>query len=200
MAWHLEGSYFENCNCDAACPCTVSSFALPATNERCQFLMAFHVASGEIDGVDVGGLSLGVIGDSPGNMVDGGWRVGVLMDEKASEEQAQALAAVFGGQKGGPMGEIAPLIGEMLGVERTSIDYADEGVRHRATMGDYVDLEVEDFAPEGATEATKLTGTIHPANSTLTVSRATRSRMSAFGIDFSAEGKSGFSAPFSWAG
>ncbi|PWU17462.1 MAG: VldV [Candidatus Rokuibacteriota bacterium] len=199
MAWHLEGSYFENCNCDVVCPCTVS-LLLPATNERCQLLMAFHVASGEIEGVDVGGLSLGILADTPGQMTDGGWRVGVLMDEKASEAQAQALAAVFGGEKGGPMGEVAPLIGEMLGMERTSIDYADEGVRHRAKMGDFVDLEVEDFAPEGATEATQLRGTDHAANSTLTISRATRSRISAFGIDFSAEGKSGFSAPFSWAG
>lgn len=200
MAWHVEGTYFENCNCDVTCPCVVSSFALPATNDRCNFLMAFHVGSGDVDGVDVGGLSLGIVGDTPGQMVDGGWRVGVLMDETASEEQAQALAAVFSGQKGGPMELLAPLIGEMLGMERAPIDYADEGSRHRVKIGDLVDLEVEDFAPEGASEPTLLTGTIHPANSTLTVARATRSHVSAFGIDFSAEGKNGHSAPFSWAG
>ena len=200
MAWHLEGSYFENCNCDVACPCVVSSFVLPATNDRCNFLMAFHVGSGEIDGVDVGGLSVGILGDTPGKMVDGGWRVGVLMDEKASEEQAQALAAVFGGQKGGPMEMLAPLIGEMLGMERASVDYTEDGSRHRMKIGDFVDIEVEDFVPEGATEPTRLTGTIHPANSTLTVARATRSRVSAFGLDFSAEGKNGHSAPLSWSG
>ena len=199
MAWHLDGTYFENCNCDAACPCVVSSFALPATNERCNFLMAFHVTSGEIEGVDVSGLSLGVLGDTPGMMVDGGWRVGVLMDEKASEEQAQALAAVFGGQKGGPMEMLAPLIGEMLGMERAPIDYADDGTNHRVKIGDFVDIEVEDFMPEGGSEPTRLTGTIHPANSTLTVGRATRSHVSAFGLEFSAEGKNGHSASFSWA-
>jgi len=136
VAWHLEGSYFENCNCDVACPCAVTSFVLPATNERCQLLFAFHVVSGEIDGVDVGGLSLGILGDTPGQMTDGGWRVGVLMDEKASDAQAQALAAVFGGQKGGPMGEVAPLIGEMLGMERAAIEYVDEGSRHTVKIGD----------------------------------------------------------------
>ena len=200
MAWHLNGTYFENCNCDVVCPCGASSFALPATNDRCNFLMAFHVDSGEIEGVDVSGLSVAILGDSPGMMVDGGWRVGVLMDEKASEGQAQALAAVFGGQKGGPMEMLAPLIGEMLGLERASIDYADEGSRHRVKIGDFVDIEVEDFVPEGAAEPTRLTGTIHPANSTLTVARATRSRVSAFGLDFSAEGKNGHSAPLSWSG
>jgi hypothetical protein len=150
--------------------------------------------------VDVSGLSVGILGDTPRKMVDGGWRVGVLMDEEASEEQAQTLAAVFGGQKGGPMEMLAPLIGEMMGMERASIEYANEGSRHSVKIGDFVDIEVEDFVPDGATEPTRLTGTIHPANSTLTAARATRSRVSAFGLDFSAEGKNGHSAPFSWSG
>ncbi len=200
MAWHLDGTYFENCNCEVLCPCGASSFLLPATNDRCTFLMAFHVDSGEVDGVDVSDLSVGILGDTPGKMADGGWRVGVLMDEQASEEQAEALVAVFGGQKGGPMGMLAPLIGEMMGVERASIDYADEGSRHSVRIGDFVDIEVEDFVPEGATEPTRLTGTIHPANSTLTAARATRSRASAFGLDFAAEGKNGHSAPLHWSG
>ena len=125
MAWHLDGTYFENCNCDVLCPCGASSFLLPATNDRCTFLMAFHIDSGEIDGVDVSDLSVGILGDTPGKMADGGWRVGVLMDEQASEEQAEALAGVFGGQRGGPMGMLAPLIGEMMGVERASIPSPD---------------------------------------------------------------------------
>src|SRR5262249_31382895 len=101
MAWHIEGTYFENCNCDVVCPCGASSLAVPATNERCVFLMAFQVDSGEIDGVEINDLTVGVLGDTPAKMVDGGWRVGLLMDEDASDEQADALAAVFGGQKGG---------------------------------------------------------------------------------------------------
>lgn len=200
MAWQLEGTYFENCNCDVACPCGVSSFALPATNDRCNFFMVFRVGSGEIDSVDVGGLSIGLLGDTPGKMIDGGWRVGVLMDENASDEQAEALGAVFSGQKGGPMEMLAPLIGEMLGMERAPIAVEEEGNRHRVKVGDLVDIEVEDFMPEGASEPTRLTGTIHPANSTLTVAQATRSRVNALGIEFSAEGKNGHSAPFAWAG
>jgi len=200
MAWHIEGTYFENCNCDVVCPCGASSLALPATNERCVFLMAFQVDSGEIDGVEINDLTVGVLGDTPAKMVDGGWRVGLLMDEDASDEQADALAAVFGGQKGGPMEALAPLIGEMLGMERAKIDYVDEGNRHTVRIAGFADLEVEDFAPEGSTEPTRLTGTDHPANSTLTVARATRSRVSAFGIDLSGTGKNGHSAPFSWSG
>src|SRR5712691_10372309 len=116
MAWRLEGTYFENCNCDVLCPCGASSLALPADNERCLVVFAFHVDSGEVEGLDVGGLSVIVIADSPQQMTDGNWRVGVIMDAAASEEQAQALGAVFGGEKGGPMALLAPLIGEMIGM------------------------------------------------------------------------------------
>jgi hypothetical protein len=45
-----------------------------------------------------------------------------------------------------------------------------------------------------------LTGVHHPANSSLTVARSSASRISAFGYDIALAGKSGFSAPFSWAG
>ena len=53
-------------------------------------------------------------------MTDGNWRLGVFIDERATDEQADKLIKVFGGQLGGPMGALAPLVGEMLGVERAS--------------------------------------------------------------------------------
>jgi hypothetical protein len=104
MAWHLEGTYFENCNCDMVCPCTTSGLTMPADNDRCRVVLVFHVDSGEVDGVDVSGLSLGVLADTPPVMFEGNWRVGVFMDEAASQEQADKLGAVFSGQLGGTHG------------------------------------------------------------------------------------------------
>jgi len=43
MAWNLEGTYFENCNCDWICPCTVTSLSAPATQDRCQAVAVDHV-------------------------------------------------------------------------------------------------------------------------------------------------------------
>jgi hypothetical protein len=202
MAWRLDGTYFENCNCEVACPCTASAFAAPADYERCQFLMAFHVDSGTVDDVDVSGLSVAVVGDTPGVMVEGNWRVGLLMDAQASEQQATKLAGVFSGQQGGPMGALAPLITEMLGMEKMPIEYSGEGRRHRVKIGESVDIVVEDVTSplDAEAEPPKLVGGGHPASSTLTVARATSSRISAFGLEMSNEGKSGLSAPFSWAG
>jgi len=201
MAWRLEGTYFENCNCDMVCPCGTSALTLPADNDRCRVVLIFHVDSGEVDGVDVSGLSLGVLADTPPVMFEGNWRVGVFMDEAASQEQAHKLGAVFSGQLGGPMEALAGLITEDLGIEVVPIEYADDGRRHWVKIGDAVEIEIEDFVPpqtpEG--EVSKLTGVFHPANTTLTIARATTSEVRAFGLVFSNVGKNGHYAPFSWA-
>ena len=201
MAWSLEGTYFENCPCDMVCPCTTSGLTKPADAERCRVVLVFHIDSGEVDGVDVSGLTVAVLADTPRVMADGNWRVGVFMDEAATQEQMDKLGAVFSGQLGGPMEALSPLIGENLGVEVAPIEYEDDGRRHRVRIGEFAEIEIEDFVPpqtpEG--EVSKLTGVDHPANSTLTMAQATTSRVNAFGLEFSHEGKNGHSAPFSWA-
>jgi hypothetical protein len=200
MAWKLAGTYFENCNCDWVCPCTVTSFASPATGDRCQVILNYHVRRGEVDGVDVSGRSVSIVADSPKRMLDGGWRVGLIIDDKASKEQADKLTAVFAGQVGGPMANIAPLIGELLGVERLPIEYSDDGNKHRIRIGDAVAIEVEDYAAQEGGETTKLTGVAHPSGSTITIAKPLASQIKAFGMQFHNAGKSAFSAPFNWAG
>jgi len=199
MAWHLEGSYFENCNCDVLCPCGASFFALPADNERCVVVLVFHVDSGEIDGLDVSGLSWAIVADTPGRMAEGGWRVGVIMDEKASPEQSEALMAVAGGQRGGPPAMFSQFMGEMLGVQTASIDYQSDGLRHSVRIGGVGEIEIEDFRAEGQEEPIKLTNIPHPANTTLTVAQAKRSSINAFGLEIDNTGKNGHAAPISWA-
>jgi hypothetical protein len=199
MAWKIEGTYFENCNCDWVCPCSVTSFALPATGDRCNVILNYHVTSGQVDGVDVSGRSVSIVADAPKNMLEGNWRVGVIIDDKASKEQADKLAGVFSGQMGGPMAALSPLIGEVLGIEQQPIDYKDDGHRHTVRIGHDIAVDVEDFTAEGLSETTKLSGVAHPSNSTLTIARPTSSRIKAFGMDFKNEGKSAFSAPFRWS-
>ena len=200
MAWKLDGTYFENCNCDWVCPCTVTSFASPATGDRCQVVLNYHVQRGQIDGTDVSGRSVSIVADSPKRMLDGGWRVGVIIDDKATKEQADKLTGVFAGQMGGPMANLAPLIGEILGIERLPIEYVDDGKRHRIRIGDSVAIEVEDYAAAEGMETTKLTGVAHPSSSTITITKPIDSKIKAFGMEFENAGKSAFSAPFSWAG
>jgi hypothetical protein len=202
MAWNLEGTYIENCNCDIVCPCAASGFAAPADNDRCNAVFAWHIDSGEVDGMDVSDLSVVLVIDVPQKTWEGNWRVGMFMDERASEEQAQKLGDIFSGQLGGPLGKVVPLISENLGMEVASIQHVDDRLRHRVKVGDAIDVEIEDlvspFDPDGPLP--KLTETKHPANSDLTPARTLIARVQGLGIDYSADGKSGFSTSFSWSG
>jgi hypothetical protein len=145
MAWRLDGTYFESCSCDAVCPCTWSALTAKATLDRCRALLAYHVESGEIEGVDVSRLNFALFLDTPPVMSQGNWRVGVYLDDAASDSQAEQLGAVLSGQAGGPPAMLGPLIGEMLGVEKAPITYSEDGRGHHVRIGDAVDVGVEDF-------------------------------------------------------
>jgi hypothetical protein len=201
VSWSIEGRYFENCSCEVVCPCT-ASLALGADYDRCHAVLVFHIDTGEVDGVDVSGLTLAAVADTPKFMHEGNWRLGVLIDDAASDEQAQQLGAVFSGQLGGPMAALAGLIGEQLGVERVPMEFSSEGGRHRLALGDRGEVSVEDVVPFGVEtgEPARLQGVFHPVGSELTVSKAAAdSRLSAFGLAFDNGGKSGFSHEFAWA-
>lgn len=204
MAWRLNGDYVENCNCEVACPCTVANFAAPASYEEgCKALFGFHVDSGDVDGVDVSGLNVAVfIGDSPRMMIEGGWRIGMFMDDRATPEQAEKLAAIFSGQMGGPMAGLGPLVGEFLGMESVPIAFRVDGKRRSVTIGERAQLDIEEITSPVDPEAPApvLSGaTGHPAQAPLTIARGS-SRLDAFGIRFANEGKSAFTTRFSWAG
>ena len=191
MSWKLEGTYFENCNCDFACPCSVTSFAAPATQDRCHVILNYHIDRGEIDGVDVSGHSVSVVADAPAKMMDGNWRVGLIIDDKASKDQADKLAGVFSGQMGGPMAMRLVEAGHRVGLSQ-AFGFAKQS-------GGDIAVDVEDYTPEGFKEPTKLVGVFHPSNTTLTIARPTESHIKAFGMEFHNSGKSAFSAPYRWS-
>ena len=198
MSWNLNGSYFETCSCELMCPCNFS-FDHGATYDYCRVTLVFEIDDGDIEGTDVGGRTIAVIADTPKVMTDGNWRLGLFVDDGATDDQVEQLTAVFGGQKGGPMAGLAPLIGEVLGVERAPIEVVQNGLLHSVKIGDAIDFEVEDIVPFGVEtgQPARLIGLFHPVGSELTAAEATRSRISAFGIEY--EGKSGLSSAFSWA-
>jgi hypothetical protein len=84
MAWSIRGRYFENCSCDMPCPCTVS-FDAGADKERCNVILIFHVDSGTVDDVDVSDLTVVAVADTPQVMTDGNWKLGLIVDERASD-------------------------------------------------------------------------------------------------------------------
>ena len=199
MSWSLTGSYVETCSCELMCPCNLS-FDHGATYDFCRVSLIFDIREGEVDGTDIGGLKVAVVAETPKVMTEGNWRLGVFVDENASDEQMEKLVQVFSGQLGGPMAALSPMVGEILGVERAPIEVVDDGLRHSVRVGDAVDFEIEDIVPFGLENGRpiRFDGMFHPVGSDLTMAEAKRSRISAFGIEY--EGKTGLSkSEFSWA-
>jgi hypothetical protein len=200
MAWNLEGTYFESCSCDVPCPCT-ASLALPADLDYCRVVLAFNIAAGDVDGVDVGGTGAAMVVDAPQHMAEGGWKVGLYLSDSASDEQTDALTKVFSGQLGGPPAALGPLLGEFLGVEKAPMQFHEDGLVHALTIGDTVQLEIHDLVSWGVEDGppVQYTNVFHPAGSTLTVSEAKNVKVDAFGIAY--EGRGGFSnSQFAWSG
>ena len=198
MAYRLNGTYMESCSCEVACPCGASNLALPATYDRCEVLLAFHIEDGDIDGVTVSDVTVAMLADTPAQMTDGNWRVGLFLDERADEEQRGKLTSVFGGEQGGPAGLFAPLVGEMLGVEVAPIEFADDGLRHTLRIGDSIELEVEDFASVEEGRPMALEGVGHPAGPRLNLAQGKRAVIEAFGMKIDNTGRNAHSAPFAW--
>jgi hypothetical protein len=199
MSWSMTGEYVETCSCELMCPCNLS-LDHGATYDFCRVTLVFDIREGEIEGTDVAGLKVAAIADTPKVMTEGNWKLGVFVDDQASDEQAGKLVQVFGGQLGGPMAALAPLIGEMLGVERAPIEVRHDGVRHSVRVGDAIDFEIEDIVPFGVQDGrpVRFDGMFHPVGSDLTMAEAKRTQINAFGIQY--EGKTGLSkSGFSWA-
>lgn len=198
MTFRLQGTYVENCNCDVICPCTWSGLVRAATNDRCTVVLVLHVEDGEIDGVDVSGLSMGFIADTPPVMSEGAWRMGILLDGAANAGQLDRLRRFMGGEYGGVPAALGPLVGEMLGEVVERIEFQDDGGRHMLRIGSGVDVTVADVTSPDL-GAVQLTNVAHPVSTTLTVGEGVGSRVSLLGVEYSGAGKAGFSAPFSWA-
>src|SRR5262245_5016964 len=102
MSWQIAGDYFETCSCDYVCPCVITNLAAKPTKGWCNFAMVFSIANGKFDSVALDGLTFAVVGQAPEIMANGNWSVGLIVDERASVEQKEAITTIASGQAGGP--------------------------------------------------------------------------------------------------
>ena len=142
MGYKLEGRLLEVCNCNVLCPCWIG---VDPDNGTCDSVLAHHFDKGEIDGLDVSGLTLAFSVHIPGNVLEGNWKAFVHMDENATKEQEEALLAVYTGKKGGPVADLVQLIGEVVAVERAPIEFTVNEGTGTLKIGSMVEAEVEPF-------------------------------------------------------
>jgi hypothetical protein len=123
--YELEGTLLEVCSCGVLCPCWIGE---DPDGGECYGIVAYHFDAGQVDGVDVAGLNVVNLNFIPGNVLSpGSWRVVMLLDEHATPEQEQALVGAFGGRYGGPMADLAALVGQLVAVERAPISHEIRG-------------------------------------------------------------------------
>jgi len=185
------------------CPCITSNLTARPTEGDCKAAVALHIDKGAKDGVKLDGLSFVVMMHSPGAMAQGNITVGLIIDEAASDQQAEAISAIATGAAGGPMAALGPLVGRVAGVERRPIRFEAKGLNRSVRAGELLDEACEGIASAGnPNEAICVDNTAHPVNTRLSVAKATRSSFHAFGIDWddTSGTRNGHFAPFAWAG
>jgi hypothetical protein len=126
MAWRIAGPYVGACSCNLICPCAVDGTPTdPSGKGECRGAVVFRIEQGNFDNVDLSGVNFAFYLMLPSNLTSGDWKVGIVVDEGASDEQAQSVERILSGQVGGAFGELAQFFGEYLGMERAAVTFSD---------------------------------------------------------------------------
>ena len=202
-AWKVAGQYYETCSCEFVCPCILTQLTAKPSKSSCTFAMSFKIEQGKFGQVPLDGLGFIVVGFTPEEMGKGNWSAGVIVDERASAEQRDAIVAVASGAAGGPMAALSGMITNFVGVESAPIRFERDGVKWTVNSSTFVSMSAEPAMGINptATEPLQLRNTGHPANSNVTLAHALGSQVNAFGLawnDTSGQNHGQY-APFSWA-
>jgi hypothetical protein len=148
QGYQFQGTLLEACNCDVLCPCWIGE---DPDNGTCSSVVAYHFDQGSIRGIDVSGLTISNVVFIPGNVLAGNWTQVIFVDDRATDEQAQAIVDAFTGKLGGPLADLAQLIGERLDVVRAPISHEIQEGRGTLRVGDKVVAEMEPYrGPDGS--------------------------------------------------
>lgn len=195
--WNIEGSYFESCNCETACPCV---FLSEPTEGECGVLVAWHIDKGSFDRVTLDGLNVALAVHSPGHMAKTKWDAAVYLDARADDSQRNALTKIFGGYAGGHPARLASHIGNVLGVAVVPIEYRAEGRRRSMSIPRIADVTIEAIEGQGGAE-------IAISNHPLCIApgfpaiagRSEKMHYSDHGMTWDNSGRNGFYSPFAYA-
>ncbi len=194
--WKVNGTYFEACNCAAACPCV---FLSAPTEGECTAIIAWHIDQGSSGGVKLDGLNVAMLVYTPGHMLQTKWKVALYLDDQASADQQAALGGIFSGQAGGHLAALAPLIGEVMGVKAVPIEYLANGKTRSLRIPDLAEVEIEAMEGQGGELVTINHHPFTPVpGQAAVVSTSKRLNIHDHGIALEISGKNGFYSPFAY--
>lgn len=155
-SYQIEGTLLEACSCKAPCPCWVGE---DADGGVCDAFLAYRIDKGAIKGVDCSGVSFALVVRIPGNILQGNWELVVYMSDKAKPEQKQAILDAWTGKLGGPLADLAKLVGKVHGVHDAPIEFRVEKGKGTIKVGKFVDAEMAPYV-DGQGRPTTLANTI----------------------------------------
>lgn len=97
--WMIRGSEFSNCNCDYGCPC---QFNAPTTYGTCEAVASAMIEEGYFNDTKLDGLSYVMILKWPGEIAEGNGEQQLIIDERASLEQREAIRKIAHGESTEP--------------------------------------------------------------------------------------------------
>ena len=172
-------------------------------------MLAYHIREGEYGDVRLDGLNVLAVAQFDGNIWAGEAQItmGLYVDERADEQQREAIQGVFSGQAGGFMATFAELVGEVRGVEFVPITFevADDLAYWRAEIPGKVVAAAEALSgpttPPGArVQLLNPPGSEVGPGGVATWGRATAHRVDAHGFKWEWATKSSKHIPFDWTG
>ncbi len=140
--YRVQGALLEACSCGAPCPCWIGEDPDGGT---CDAFLAYRIDKGTINGVDVSGIPFALICQIPGNVLKGNWKVVVYMSNKAKPAQKQAILAAWTGKLGGPLADLAKLVGEVKGVYDVPIQFKLNKGKGTIKIGDKVEAAMAPY-------------------------------------------------------
>ena len=147
--YELEGSLLEVCTCNVLCPCWIGE---DPDGGECLSVVAYHFDRGIIRGVDVSGLTAVSTVHIPGNILAGNWKQVIFVDDRSSDEQYDAIVAMLTGELGGPLADLAALVGERLAIERAPVSHEIVDGAGTLEVGDYISAQMHPYkGPDGTT-------------------------------------------------
>jgi hypothetical protein len=154
----------------------------------------------DIGDVSLDGLNVGLIARTPGAMADGNWQVALYVDDRADDDQRGAVQAIFTGSAGGVMANLAPLIGEVLGVRSAAIHWRKDGKRRSIQVDDAMALAVHaapSIDPDGEIWA-RNAHPFAPEGVAMAVGDV-QSTFADYGMSWDNSGKNAHYAPIDWS-
>lgn len=200
IPWTLKGELILNCNCTVFCPCVVSLGLHPPTEGHCQTWGGVRIDSGQYGDVDLSGLNIGLMIEIPGMMSRGNWKVGLFIDERASDAAYNALIDIFSGKAKGTTGLFKVLVGEIIGVERQPVSYETDGKTRHITVGRKIAGVVYPVEGKNPDDEIVISNTKYWMGPDITVATASKGKLRAFGRVWDFDGRSAEICQIDWHG